>query len=160
VIHGKLLTDENLMCRGCTMVSIYVLCYAAGETSSHLFLECDFATHLWHSLECRLHCVVDLSSVAAILDCIALLCSSQVKDVYMAAIIHTVHVIWKDRNSIRFSSGKVSLHAAMSTIVSLVALRGNASNGHCLHSLSDKLLLDNFLVSPGYRCYKEIIEVI
>jgi len=77
--------------------------------------------------------------------------------VFLAAIIHTVHSIWKARNTLHFILDRVSLHAQKSTIISLVALIGNRSQGYCLQS--DKLLLDNFHVSPGYRHFKEIIEV-
>lgn len=52
-MHCKIPTDENLQSRGCTLVSICVLCYATDETSSHLFLTCDFAKHLWRWSETR-----------------------------------------------------------------------------------------------------------
>jgi len=68
----------------------------------------------------------------------------QARDVFSAAIIHTVHAIWKTRNTLCFSSDRVSLHATKSTIISLVALSGNMFYGQCLRS--DKLLLDNFHV--------------
>jgi len=157
LMHGKLPTDENLQCRGCTLVSICVLCYASAKTYGHLFMECDFAMHLWHWLEARLNCVFDVSFAGVLLDCIHASCSSQVKDAFSAAIIHIVHVIWKARNTLRFSANRLSLHATKSSIISLVALSGNMSYGHCLRS--DKMLLDNFLVSPTYRRYKEIIAV-
>jgi len=47
LMHGKLPIDENLQCQGFTLVSICVLCYVNVKTSVHLFLECDFALHLW-----------------------------------------------------------------------------------------------------------------
>lgn len=112
------------------MVSICVLCYVIAETSGHLFLDCDFASHLWHWLEDRLHCVFDLSYVGALLDCISVSCSSQVRDVFSAAIIHIAQAIWKARNTLRFISDRVSLHATKSTVISLVALSGNMSHGH------------------------------
>lgn len=44
---SKLPTDENLRFRGCTLVSVCVLCFSHEETSSHLFLHCEFATIIW-----------------------------------------------------------------------------------------------------------------
>jgi len=40
---SKLPTDENLQARGCTLVSMCPLCYHQAESSSHLFLDCDFS---------------------------------------------------------------------------------------------------------------------
>jgi hypothetical protein len=70
LMHGKLPTDENLQRRGCSLVSVCALCFATVETSVHLFLECDFSLHLWRWLETRLRCVVDCSSVGALLNCL------------------------------------------------------------------------------------------
>jgi len=95
--------------------------------------------------------------VGALLNCLPTYGSSQVRDVFLAAIIHTVHSIWKARNTIRFSQDKASLHATKSSIISLVALSGNMPQGHCLRS--DMWLLDNFIVAPCYRRFKDIVEV-
>jgi len=76
LMHRKLLTDENLRPQICTLDSIYVLCYPSDETSTHLFLSCDFAPNLWQWLGVRLNCDINLSSIAAILDYIFVCCSS------------------------------------------------------------------------------------
>lgn len=102
-------------------------------------------------------CIFDFSSVGALLNCLPTYSSSQVRDVFFAAIIHTVHSIWKAQNTIRLSQYKVSLHATKSSIISMAALCGNMSQGHCLPS--DMLLLDSFRVAPGYRRFREIVEV-
>lgn len=90
---SKLPTDENLQMRGCTLVSVCVLCYKQGETSSHLFIECDFAVSVWRWLGVKLQCNISLLSFSSILDCIPQRCSSQVLDVLADAIVHTVHTI-------------------------------------------------------------------
>lgn len=38
IIHGKMPTEENLKCRGCTCVSICGLCHKSEESSRHLFV--------------------------------------------------------------------------------------------------------------------------
>jgi len=155
---SKLPTDENLRFRGCTLVSVCVLCFSHEETSSHLFLHCEFATIIWKWLSLQLRCNISLVSCSSILECIPRSCSSQLLDVFAAALVHTVHTIWLARNAIRFSSANVSIHASMAKISSLVALSGANSKGNCI--LADGAVLNNFLIPPSYRRVKEIIAVI
>jgi len=54
---SKLPTDENIQLRGCTLVSICVLCFQNAESSTHLFLTCDFAVALWRWLGAQLNCL-------------------------------------------------------------------------------------------------------
>lgn len=91
--------------------------------------------NLWQWLGVKMNCSINLSSVADILDCILVHRSSQVCDVYVTAIVHTVHAIWMARNILRFSSDKITLHAAKTKIASAVALRDNISKGSCLPML-------------------------
>jgi hypothetical protein len=150
-------TDENLRARGCITVSICNLCMQTEETSAHLFLHCSFAVALWSWLGCKLNCVLDLTSVISLLDCVPLRCSTQVTDIFVAAIVHTLHIIWLSRNSLRFSPNAVSLHAAKVRIQAAVALSGNLSAGHCL--LLDAPILDAFSIPPHHRRFKDIIPV-
>jgi hypothetical protein len=48
--HNQMPTDENLIKRGCTVVTVGVLCTADGETTPHLFLHCSFGSALWEWL--------------------------------------------------------------------------------------------------------------
>jgi len=75
---SKLPTDDNLRTRGCTIVSVCVLCYKHVETSSHLFLECTFAASVWRWLGVKLNCSISLQSYSSLLECISQRCSSQV----------------------------------------------------------------------------------
>jgi len=155
---SKLLTNENLRLRGCTLVPVCVLCFRDAETSSHLFLHCEFVTIIWKWLSVKLRCTISLASYSSILDCIPRPCSSQLLDVFAAALVHTVHTIWLARNTIRFSYTNVSIHASMAKILSLIALSGANSKGNCL--ATDGAVLNNFLISPSYRRVKEIMSVI
>ncbi|MCI19793.1 ribonuclease H protein, partial [Trifolium medium] len=50
-LHGKLPYDDNLAIRGCCCLpSICNLCGNASETTSHLFLNCIFASSIWNWL--------------------------------------------------------------------------------------------------------------
>jgi len=148
----------NLRSRGCTLVSVCVLCFRHAETSSHLFLHCEFATIIWRWLSVKLRCTISLASCSSILECILRPCSSQLLDVFAAALVHTVHTIWWARNAIRFSSANVSIHASMAKISSLVALSGANSKGNCL--VMNGAVLNNFMIPPSYRRVKEIMSVI
>lgn len=158
LVHRKMPTDENLRSRGCIVVSVCSLCLETAETSEHLFLSCSFASRLWAWIEGKLNCVIDYSSVETLLDCRPLRCSSQVSDIFLAAILHTIHTIWWARNAVRFSDLKPTIHAAKIRIHSFIALSGNFSKGKCL--ISDFAFLDSFAVSPHCRSVKDIIMVL
>lgn len=154
--HSKVPTDENLRSRGCIVVSVCSLCLKTDESSEHLFLRCPFASRLWGWIGGKLNCVIDSSSVSTLLDCRPARCSSQVSDIFLAAILHIVHTIWWARNAVRFSDVTPTVHAAKIRIHSSIALSGNISNGKCLHS--DFALLDSFAVSPNCRRVKDIVS--
>jgi hypothetical protein len=156
--HRKIPTNENLWSRGCIVVLVCSLCLLEAETSDHIFLRCSFASQLWNWIGSKLCCVIDRSSVDTILSCRPVRCSSQVFDIFLAAILHTLHTIWWARNSIRFSNVKHTLHAAKIRIHSLIALSGNISKGKCLPS--DIPFLDSFAISPQCRRVKDPILVL
>lgn len=155
---SKLPTDENLRMRGCTLVSVCVLCFKQAETSSHLFLECDFAVSVWRWLSVKLQCNISLLSFSSILDCIPPRCSSQVSDVFAAALVHTVHTILLARNAIRFSSLKTTLHNTFAKISTLVTMSGVISTGNCV--IGDVDLLHSLLIPPSHRRVRDIVSVI
>jgi len=125
-------TDENLRMQGCIIVLACCFCLNIVETSDHLFLWCSFAMELWTWLGGKLNCVIDCASALSLLSCIPTLCSSQVADLFIAAVIHTVHTIWLSRNSIRFSSTEVNVQSTKVKIHSLVTMSGKASVGEML----------------------------
>ena len=157
LFHGKKPTDENLRARGCVTVSICNLCMRSEETSVHLFLQCPFAAELWPWISGKLRCVIDLTSVLSLLNCIPFRWTSQVTDIFVAAVVHTLHTIWLSRNSLRFSLNVVSIHAAKVRLHVAISFSGSLSAGHCL--LSDIPILDAFSVSPHHRHFKDIIAL-
>jgi hypothetical protein len=48
LVHGKILTAENLLKRGIQGPSHCPFCLTASETITHLFMECNFTTQLWN----------------------------------------------------------------------------------------------------------------
>ena len=154
---SKLPTDENLRTRGCHIVFVCVLCYKHAETASHLFLDCTFAASVWRWLGGKLNCSFSLLSFTSLLTCILHRCSSQVTDVFAAAMVHTVHTIWLARNAIQFSSSPISLHHTLEKISTLVTMSGLHSTGNCV--VDDVALLNSLRIPPSYRRVKDIVPV-
>jgi len=92
---------------------------------------------------------MDLTSVHSLLSCIPPRCSSQVSNMFIAAVVHTLHTIWISRNNLRFSVNVTSIHAAKIHIHSLVALSGNVSTSKCLASDYDFLFCGLPSYPPG-----------
>jgi len=156
--HNKMPTDENLRRHGCTVVSICSLCLSTDESSDHLFFRCPFANHLWEWISNKLRCSINCSTAGTLLDCRPFQCSSQVSDIYLAAVVHTLHTIWWARNSLRFLEVTPTLHSAKVCIHSFIAMSGNVSTGKCLPS--DSVFLDSFAVSPHRRMVRDIVLVL
>jgi len=128
------------------------------ESSDHLFFRCPFANHLWEWISSKLSCSIDRSTAGTLLDCRPNRCSSQVSDIYLAAVVHTLHTIWWARNSLRYSEVMPTLHSAKVRIHSFIAMSGNVSKGKCLPS--DSVFLDSFAVSPHRCMVKDIVLVV
>ena len=157
-MHGKMPTDENLQNQGCVIVSVFSVCLKSEGTSEHLYLRCPFDVELWNWLCGKLNCVLDLSTVLSLLSCISLRGYSQVSNMFIAAVVHTLHTIWLSRNTLRFSMSKAKIHAAKVRIHSLVDMSGNSSTSNCL--TLNFSFLDSFSVSLHNIRVKEIIIVL
>lgn len=155
---SKLPTDENLQSRGCTLVSICPLCYKQAESSTHLFLDCTFSQTIWQWLGLKLQLSISLAAPSSLLACVPQRSNSQMRDVLVAAIVHTVHAIWIARNVVRFNSATISLHAVLAKLSSNIAMSGNISKGNCLPS--DIIILKNLFVSPLHRRVRDITPVV
>ena len=138
------------------MVSVGSLCLRTDETFAHLFLRCPFAVGLWTWIGGKLNCT-NLSYVISLLSCIPVSYSSQVIDIFVAAVVHTLHIICISRNSLRFSMDSVTFHASQVRLHASVAMSGNLSVGKCL--TSDAPFLDALSVSAHHIRLKEIILV-
>jgi len=158
LMRSKLPTYKNLRAKGWTLVSICVICYKQDVTSSHLFLSCEFTVALWKWLGLKLNRLIPLDSIASLLACLPSQCSSQLWDVFVSAIVHTVHTIWLARNALRFGYETFSLHVAKAKIISMISSSGKVFTGNCISD--DVTLLENFMIHPSYQCFREIISVV
>jgi len=140
-----------------TVVSMCSLCLQAIETSDHLFFQCIVATSLWSWLGNSLPLVFDVSSFYALLHSLPISCSSQLKDIYLAVVVHLIHSIWWARNNSRFSSNRVSLQAIQVWVHSLIGMSGGLSTGKCI--VADSSILDFFKIATHSRLIKDVVSV-
>ncbi|PNY13184.1 ribonuclease H [Trifolium pratense] len=70
----------------------------------------------------------------------------QVKEIALAAIIHTFHTIWMARNGIRFNIVNVSLHAAKIKIRTLIVTSGGVAKVTASKCPADLEILNNIEV--------------
>jgi hypothetical protein len=84
-------------------------------------------------------------------------CSSQIYDIHLAAVIHSLHGIWLARNSLRFNDKPVSLQSTKVRIQADISFSGNISTGKCM--VSDANILDALSVSPHNRRVSDILMV-
>jgi len=134
-------TDDNLCSRGCAIVSMCSLCLQSVETSDHLFFHCTVAASLWTWLRNSLQLVFDVSSIYALLHSLPISCSTQLKDIYLAAVVHLIHSIWWARNNSRFSSNRVYLQAVQVRVHSLIGMSGGLSTGKYIAADSSIIFL-------------------
>ncbi|GAU26383.1 hypothetical protein TSUD_221100 [Trifolium subterraneum] len=145
-LHGKLPTDENLSLGGCCIPSMCNLCGLAAESTSHLFLTCNFATSIWKWLGSILQVHCSFSSINDSLK----LCSPQNSPlcnlVILVAVINIFNVIWFCRNQSRFNDRPTYLGTAINLIISGVSLSGNNNNLTVNSSIYEFVILKAFNV--------------
>jgi len=114
-----------------------------------------FAVSVWRWLGVKLNCSFSLLSFSSLLACIPHRCSSQVLDVFAAAMVHTVHTIWLARNTIRFSSSTINLHNTLEKISTLVTMSGLHSTGNCVvDDVACNIPLDDYWNITSQACQR------
>ncbi|XP_019427114.1 PREDICTED: uncharacterized protein LOC109335437 [Lupinus angustifolius] len=142
------------------MASIYSLCKATAESAHYLFMTCPFVTPIWNWLRSVFPISLNLSSIRDILKACDLLWSPQVKEVIVASIIHSIHVIWQCRNQSRFKANTITEAQAISKIKLATTLSGNQSTRCAFKSLKEFQILKILNISINYSKDPSIIEVI
>ncbi|XP_019416419.1 PREDICTED: uncharacterized protein LOC109327710 [Lupinus angustifolius] len=117
--------DVNLQRRGIHLAFVCSLCHAVEESSNYLFLECSFATALWHWLGNLIGSPLDSSSIQSLLMVCHSNWSPQLKLVVIASIINTISTIWHCKNHRRFVDTIVRFMQACDKIKMETALTEN-----------------------------------
>ncbi|PNY03736.1 ribonuclease H [Trifolium pratense] len=141
-------TDENLMKRGCTVVSVCV-CLSNFETTPHLFLSCQFAAKLWNWLGTLFENHFDCTTIETVFKSCKNSWSKHVHNLALAAITHVFHSIWMAQNGIRFNNAKISIHAAKMKVLTAIATSATTVVGYTDHS--EASILQCLKVQPRLR---------
>lgn len=160
LLHKEFPTDEQLHCRGCTLVSICSLCGRATESFDHLFFHCSFASRLWTWLGDILQTSIDQSSMLVVLSVCNKQWSSQAKDAVLSAIVHIIWFIWYSRNQLRFQNIFVPFERVNTMIKVAVTLSGNMTKGSCKNSMAEFKILKFFNISLHAPSAPNISQVI
>lgn len=85
--------------------------------------------------------------------------SSQLEDVFLAAVINTVWFLWISRNNASFRNGHFSHARIISEIIGAVSLSGNLSKGVMKNSISDFSMLRAFHISGHLSKAPRILQI-
>lgn len=137
LILEKLPTDDNLISRGCVVVSMCCHFCKHIETSNHLFFHCEYAAALWNWFGGLLHIHLDHSNFQSIFSILDRNWSGQFKDMVLSSIIHIIWIIWFSRNQLRFDNKHTPVAKAIHLVVANVSISGNFSLAkHSIHIMS------------------------
>ena len=130
------------------------------ETTSHLFLDCIFATSIWQWLSSILNLQCNFSYIQEAIQLSQRNWSPLCRIVILSAVINILNIIWFCRNQLRFNSKKINFRSAINLIISATAMTGNNSRCVAITSIADFVLLKAFSVKINYGNAPRIKEVL
>lgn len=159
-LHNKLPTDDNLSLRGCNISSMCSLCDKAQETIAHLFLECSFATSIWHWLSSIINLKCTFTLIQEAIQLVHRNWSPLCKIVVLAAVTNIINIIWFYRNQTRFNNKKINFKSAINLIIAGTTMSGNRLKCDANTSISDFVLLRAFSIKLNYGRASRIKEIL
>jgi hypothetical protein len=159
-MHNKVPTDENLMLRGCALPSICCFCKKHGESSFHIFFECDFAIKIWSWFANSINLVLQFTTMDDMWKICDLNWSPQCKVVIKAALVHLLNGIWFARNQIIFNNKRLSWRTVIAMIIANTSLAGNNTKKVSTNSIRDFTILKIFKVSIHHPNAPTIHEIL
>jgi ribonuclease HI len=159
LMHNKVPTDENLMLRGCALPSMCSLCNKQGESTFHIFFECEFAVKIWSWFASCLNLVLQFTSIEDMWKICDMDWSPQCKEVIRAAMVNLLNCIWMARNQARFINKGTNWRSAISFIIANTSLTGNNTKKRSSNSIRDFSILKTFKVNihhPNVPVIREI----
>ena len=117
IFYGKLPTENILQQKSFHLASVCRLCscYSNYESVDHLFVQCDFANHLWSWLcsAFQTQLVLNVSIQSLWESFITKRFQSQVYNLWIVSCLQIFSIIWKCRNKIIFEQVNPSLSNAL-----------------------------------------------
>ena len=153
ILRNKVATNDNLRRCGMVLPSFCCLCMNGFESARHLFLECPFAQHIWMWLGDQFGISIGFQGDVCSLfkRCFAVCMSSQVKDLWLAAIAALCWGLWFQRNAYKFDNKKISYERLRFAIVGWVMEAGLLSKSTMSNYVSDLMIIKKF----GVQCHPQ-----
>jgi hypothetical protein len=140
-LNNKLPTDDNLILRGCNLPSMCSLCNAHCESSSHLFLDCIFASKIWSWLSYLLNLNCTFSNIHDVFSICNKGWSPLCKLAITTTIINCLNIIWYSRNQKRFADKSIPLTSAINLVIANVSVTGKFAKSHAYSSIPEFMIL-------------------
>jgi hypothetical protein len=160
LFHHKMPTDEILSARGIQLPSMCCFCNKESETTSHLFLHCQFSLALWNWLSAIVNHGIDLSSLTTLWKVTNGNWNPQCRISITAAVIFILNAIWFCRNNLRFNNIKPNFNSITSNIIANVSLVGNCTKLAVGPAISDFEILNFFKIDIHQPGPPKVIEVL
>ncbi|KAK2444753.1 hypothetical protein QL285_015757 [Trifolium repens] len=160
LMHNKVPTDENLMLKGCALPFICCFCKKHGESSFHMFFDCEFAIKIWSWFANSINLVLQFTTMDDMWKICDMNWSPPCKVVIEAAMVHLLNGIWFARNQIRFNNKSLSWRTDIDMIIANTSLAENNTKKFSTNSIRDFTILKIFKVSIHHPNAPAIQEVL
>ncbi|KAK3204729.1 hypothetical protein Dsin_018775 [Dipteronia sinensis] len=143
--YNHLPTEDNLCKAGFSLTSWCGLCGNFMETTSHLFIFCDYASTLWKVVCRAFNCNVLTANLMDFLcQAFELSFSPHLGLLWLASIQAIVWTIWNSRNGLIFYNWGANIHKSLVFIWHSVREANSLSNGVMENKVDDLLTLKAF----------------
>jgi len=160
LVHNKLPIDENLIIRGCQILSMCSLCSKEDEEIFHLLCACHYAQNMRNWLSSKIKFYIHHSSIIihSFAQNMRNWLSSKIKWMmnkwnllsvelaFYLQSINNINVIWFSRNQSRFNNKHIPWTTAANIIISNTSLSGNYTQILSSNSIPDFSIVKAFAV--------------
>ncbi|KAM7517189.1 hypothetical protein LguiA_006772 [Lonicera macranthoides] len=160
-LQNRLPTEDNLRRCGMYLTSRCSMCKVASESVAHLFYECSFAKAIWAWVFNKFQHLVSFDGdfLAFVKHLLSQSMSSQVKELWIAAITAVFWGIWVQRNACKFENADSCTTRLCVAIGSWVQEAGLVAKGSMYNTVSDLMIIKNFRVQCRPPKAPKIVEV-
>jgi len=146
ILQNKIPLDSNLQQYGISLCSRCGLCKADQETLQHTFFYWNVTSVCWKWLAEMFNTNTICNNINDVLHFMEKQCSSQLKDIRIAACINIFWIIWKMRNNAKYDT-PITLSTSFSILNSNCKMVGNISRGTMHNNIEDFIVIKIFNVN-------------